>query len=387
MSDREYLIRNLGQYHSRRALYRSIFYARHGDEIESILAIPEIHAAGPVRPLLTSFLRVVQWNIEKGKKLEGILERFENDPVLRWADVILLNEADVGMIRSGNRHVACFLADSLKTHLVFGPAYLELTKGTHGERKVEGDNRESVQGNAVLSRHPVVEARIVQLPDCFEPYCFHEKRYGHRNCVWARLEVREKTIWIGSTHLEVRSTPRCRARQMKHLVENLPGSPDEAHLLGGDFNSNGFRRGTRLRVFTSVWRILVQPPSSMKERLLRPERGIEPLFRVVRRAGFAWEGLNSSEDTASASLVELEEAEFLTRRIVDIVRRRLEPYGSHLLLKLDWLFGRGVRPLKQAELRDDPAGVSSLSPGCLKADRAGPSRISDHSPIYADVCP
>jgi hypothetical protein len=174
---------------------------------------------------------------------------------------------------------------------------------------------------------------------------------------------------------------------MTYLVEHLPGGPDEAHLLGGDLNSNGFRRGSRLRTFTSIWRILVQAPASLKEQLLRPERGIEPLFHVVRRAGFTWGGLNSSEDTASASLAEIEEAEFLPGWIVDIIRRRLEPYGSHLLLKLDWLFGKGVRPLKQAEARDDAAGVVSLSPGCLRADRTGPDRISDHSPIYADVCP
>ena len=37
---------------------------------------------------------------------------------------------------------------------------------------LQGDNRESLQGNAILSRYPIVEAHNVPLPVTFEPYEF-----------------------------------------------------------------------------------------------------------------------------------------------------------------------------------------------------------------------
>jgi endonuclease/exonuclease/phosphatase family metal-dependent hydrolase len=289
------------------------------------------------------------------------------------------------MNRSGNRHVAREIAGTLGMHMVFGPAHVELTKGTDEELSLEGENSESLQGNAVLSRYPVVEARVVCLPVCFEPYEFHEKRYGRRNCVWARLQIGRKMAWFGSAHLEVRNTPWCRAAQMKHVLANLPGKNEEAYLLGGDMNSNGFPRGTRMRVLRSVFRLLGHHPDRMKKTMLHPERGTEPLFGHVRAAGWFYAGLNSNESTAWAPIGGLEEADRLPRFVADAVRNRLKPYHGFLELKLDWLFGKNIRPLSAGEAVDLHTGISSRDPGCVPTSVSGAERISDHRPLFADI--
>lgn len=361
------------------------FFAECAGEIESILSTPEIHACAAAVPRLSSFIRAAQWNIEKGKRWQEVIGLFKSDDRLKWADVILLNEVDQGMVRSGNVHVAFIVASALGMNLAYGPAHIELTKGTDGEWGLPGENQESLQGNAVLSRYPILETRVVPLPVCFEPFEFHEKRYGRRNCLWARLQVDERTVWVGATHLEVRNTPRCRALQMKHLMANLPGSLQDPHLLGGDLNSNGLPRGTRWRALRSIERLVLHDYNELKEELRHPERRTEPLFRFARRAGFDWEGLNSFEETASAPIGNLEEADMLPTFIVRHIRRCLEPYQGHLIFKLDWLLGRGVRPLRAGEADDPGAGIASADPGCIPTERTGPNRISDHVPIFADL--
>jgi len=366
-------------------LRRSAFFAAQGAAIDALLGSAEIVQLDRVRPCLGSFVRVVQWNIEKGRRFDAILATLRSDRVLCRADVLLLNEADRGMNRSGNRHVALELARELGMHMAYGPAHIELTRGTGEDLETEGENRESLQGNAVLSRHPILDARSVALPVCFEPYHFHEKRYGRRNCLWASLRIGGRPWWVGSAHLEVRDTPGCRARQVEHLLARLPGPDDAPCLIGGDFNSNGFSRGTLLRTVASAWRLTSRPPAAVKEELRHPERGPEPLFEVFRRRGFSWEGLNSDAATASSAIGGLEDATLVPAWLRAWIERRLEPYEGRLDLRLDWLVGRGIRPLAPGAVEDTATGERSRGAGCVETPRWGAARVSDHAPIYADL--
>ncbi len=376
---------NLRRYKTLDELRRSAFFAEYGKQIEQLLKTPQIVTCPGAAPRLDSFLRVMQWNIEKGKRFDAILNRLQTDEVLKWADVILLNEADHGMNRSGNRNVARALAEYLGMHMVFGPAHLELTKGTDDELLLKGENRESLQGNAILSRHPVLEARVVPLPVSFEPYEFQEKRFGWRNCLWAKLQLKKRYLWVGSVHLELRNTPRCRAMQMRHLMEHLPGGEEESYLLGGDLNTNSFGRGTTWRTLQSVFRLLYNSPSRAKDQLLHPERGREPLFEVLARHGFIWQGLNSHQETARALIYSLEEAGSFPVILLEPLKKRLEPYGGYLCFKLDWFLGKNIQALTGGKMKDVLTGTESVEPACVEVENAGPGRLSDHLPIYADL--
>jgi endonuclease/exonuclease/phosphatase family metal-dependent hydrolase len=363
----------------------SSFYAAHGAKIDALLASAEIVRLERAEPRVGAFVRVAQWNIEKGRRFDAILATLHSDPVLRRADVLILNEADCGMNRSGNRHVALDLARELGTHMAYGPAHIELTRGTGDDLDVEGENHESLQGNAVLSRHPILDARTVALPVCFEPYHFHEKRYGRRTCLWASLRIGGRPWWVGSVHLEVRDTPRCRLHQVEHLLARLPGPDDAPCVIGGDFNSNGFSRGTLLRTVASAWRLTSRPPAAVKEELRHPERGSEPLFEAFRRRGFSWEGLNGGAATASSAIGGLEDAALVLAWLRAWIERRLEPYEGRLDLRLDWLVGRGVRPLEPGAVEDAATGERSRGAGCIETPHWGPERVSDHVPIHADL--
>jgi hypothetical protein len=70
---------------------------------------------------------------------------------------------------------------------------------------------------------------------------------------------------------------------------------------------------------------------------------------------------------------------------VRFIRRRLERYQGYLDFKLDWLFGRAVRALRRGELVDAASGIPSSDAACIPFEKTGPSRISDHSPVFADI--
>ena len=127
-------------------LRASPFFAECGAEIASILSTPEIKACARAAPRLGSFVRVAQWNIEKGKRLDDVIAHFRSDNALRWADIILLNEADHGMLRSGNIHVASALAEALGMNFAFGAAHIELTKGTEEELHLPGRTGRACRG-------------------------------------------------------------------------------------------------------------------------------------------------------------------------------------------------------------------------------------------------
>jgi endonuclease/exonuclease/phosphatase family metal-dependent hydrolase len=385
MEPQTFWIENLRKYKTIADLKRSSFFRSFGTEIESFLGTPQVIPFPAAVPRLGSFLRVAQWNIEKGKRFDAIEDRLQSNERLRWADIVILNEADQGMNRSQNRHVARALAENLEMNAVFAPAHFELTKGTEDELILEGENRESLQGNAILSRYPIIETCVVPLPVSFEPYEFSEKRFGWRNCLWVRLKLRRSSLWVGSVHLELRNTPRCRARQMRHILEQLPGDRSGAYLLGGDLNVNTFPRGTAGRTVRSVARLLLSSPDKMKKQLLHPECGNEPLFNLLKQHGFSWEALNSNEETARAGIHSLEEADFLPSSVLEMLRARLDPYQGYLCFKLDWLFGKNVPALADKQKKDMRANEASRKPSCIMGENAGPLRISDHLPIYADL--
>ena len=375
---------HLCRYETLAQLKRSDFYVKSGPSIEAFLAAPQIRAFPGATPRLESFVRVVQWNIEKGKQFARILEKLQAHAVLKWADVIILNEADCGMIRSGNRDIARELAENLGMHAAFAPAHLELTKGTEEERDLAGENCEGLQGNAVLTRYPIVEARTVPLPVSFEPYEFHEKRFGRRNCLWVKIRLHKGSLWVGSVHLELRNTPRCRATQMRHIMDHLPGGDGDSYVLGGDLNTNSFGRGSFFRTLKSILRLIRTPSAKMKKMLLHPESGREPLFEILKQHGFTWEDLNSSAETARAALDSLDEAVFLPKSLVRLVHRHLAPYQGYLCFKLDWLLGKNILSVPAGTF-DRRMQVAALKPAVVEGVNFGPDRISDHLPIFADI--
>jgi len=99
-----------------------------GDMIDPV----QIHCAmerggfAPAEPPVPAVLRVVDWNIERGLRIDEMIDAFLEDPALREADVLLVQEADRNCTRTDYRNVTRELAQALGMNYVYGVEFVEL---------------------------------------------------------------------------------------------------------------------------------------------------------------------------------------------------------------------------------------------------------------------
>lgn len=384
-SDYRVLIDSLKRYPTRSALYRSSFYAEHGANLEAIIDRLWERESPKTRPRVGAFVRAVQWNILRGKHLDAIVDLFTNHPVMRWADIIALNEVDIGMNRTGNRNVAFELGERLGMHAIFVPEYLEMTKGTGSELLLEGENREALHGNAILTRFPVRARRFLRLPSCFDTFQFWEKRYGDRVALICELEVQRRTLVVAATHLEVRNTPECRGRQFRALLDEVAPSGKDAPpiLIAGDLNTGTFKRGHLGHALMAFVKLVSSKPDIIKEALRHPERA-EPLFALAAGRGFRFEEFNDDMSTCVAPLNALDEADYCPPPLRRWIFSRLAAYDHQLAFRLDYFLARGLRALKDGEIVDNQHGVASKHAHTINGLTCNGQDVSDHDPIVCD---
>ncbi|EFN58182.1 hypothetical protein CHLNCDRAFT_142016 [Chlorella variabilis] len=78
--------------------------------------------AGPARPEAKSTIKLLQWNIERGYQLAGIIEELRAID----ADILSLQEVDVGCERSGSVDTGVAIAEALQLNYVFLSEFEEL---------------------------------------------------------------------------------------------------------------------------------------------------------------------------------------------------------------------------------------------------------------------
>lgn len=262
----------------------------------------------PRSETIGDFLRVAHWNVQRGVEFDAIKALLTNDPsfasmldpekfgpdsderaelmaeaaLLRAADVIVLNEVDIGMKRSGYRNVAADLAEALGMNYVFGVQFVELSPIYLSEKKkpadpeekailelieVDPDRYKGLHGLAILSRFSLENVRVV--PFANQPYdwfksekkgpgilekgkrglakqifleeTLREVRRGGRTTLLADIvdhRLPSGRATVAATHLENRTTPKERNKQVDELLGHLRDIPNPV-ILAGDMNTSG----------------------------------------------------------------------------------------------------------------------------------------------------
>ncbi|HLM56175.1 MAG TPA: endonuclease/exonuclease/phosphatase family protein [Pyrinomonadaceae bacterium] len=265
----------------------------------------------PVRlardPRLGEFLRVAFWNIERGLEYEAVEAAFgdgarfaalldakryppgsaerrevlEEAESLRAADVIVLNEVDWGMKRTGYRNVAADLAARLGMNYAFGVQFVELGPVALSGEPPSADAEENeilnlvrvdparykgLHGVAILSRFPLENVRLA--PFTHQPYDWYgrekrgpsllergkreiahrvflektlrEVRRGGRTMLLAEIadaRFPQGRVSIVATHLENRTKPKGRVRQLEELLARIKNIGHPV-VVAGDMNTS-----------------------------------------------------------------------------------------------------------------------------------------------------
>jgi endonuclease/exonuclease/phosphatase family metal-dependent hydrolase len=385
----QHLVAELRRFTTLERLRHSHFFKLHEAEIKRLLDEPRVYRCEGAQPRLRSFLRVIEWNIERGSHLDGIIAVLTAHPVLRFADLVLINELDDGMIRSGNLNIALELSKALSAHAIFGVEYLELTKGVGEELALEGENTAALHGNAILTRHSFSNPEVLRLPRCENNFESKERRIGGRIGIILDLEIGGKTFVAGNTHLDVINTPRCRATQMRAMLQAMDArmhnrAASHPAIIGGDLNTHTFARGTRLRVIKNTATILGSNRENLYRRLIHPEAR-EHAIREFARFGYETAGFNDRSATSRTIVSNLDDTSRLPRPMKWWVSRRIGAEGLVLEFRLDWLAARGLRALKAGEVIDEQTGVASVNAQTFLNLKHGGVPLSDHDPIVVDL--
>ncbi len=316
-------------------------------------------------------VRAVHWNIEHGNWYPQVEQALRENPALADADLVSLNEIDLGMARAGNRDVAADLAAALGMYGAWAPLFLETTVGRDDDATTAAglENHESLFGVAILSRWPIGEARIIDLPSP-ERYQFDlERMYGRHIALVVVIERPGAPFVAVTVHLEVHRTRRHRADQVRVITETLAGEKRPI-ILAGDFNSHTFDRGRPWDVAAGAAALLLSPGETLRNRLLMPDRGParEPLFDELRAAGFEWQAYADYESTLQLRFDRIDEVRLLPGFVRGMADRVLAWAERRASLRLDWFAGRGWS-----------GGRGFTVPGIH-----GPGKASDHAPIVAE---
>jgi endonuclease/exonuclease/phosphatase family metal-dependent hydrolase len=211
-------------------------------------------------------------------QLENVKQEID---ILQAADVWILNELDWGVKRTEYREVVRELGKTLNMNWAYGVEFLEIDPkqlGTdtfeHGESKaeqqqlldefkVDKDKLRALHGNAVLSRYPIRSARLVPFTigyDWFQESKIHtlekakrqmarlvgedlmrEVRRGQRTTLYVDLDIPNApggTITVAATHLENRTKPKTRRRQLEELLKEVHSLRNPV-VVAGDMNTTG----------------------------------------------------------------------------------------------------------------------------------------------------
>lgn len=304
---------------------------------------------------LGEFLRVAHWNIERGLEFEALKAVFagetefvklldknsedfpiesderrqalEQAALLRTADVIVLNEVDAGMKRTGYRDTAAELAAALKMNYAFGVQFVELSPvrlsqenpGADARKKelvklikVDAARYKGLHGIAILSRFPLENVRLVPFKN--QPYdwfgsekkgasmlekgkrklgetvfleqTLREVRRGGRTTLFADIvhpKFPNGRVTIAATHLENRTKSMNRVKQLKELLDSVKDAPHPV-VVAGDMNTSSSD----------------STPTSLRRELVK--RFGKPGFWIRKGIGYAL-GFGIYEDTVLDGLI------------------------------------------------------------------------------------
>lgn len=184
-------------------------------------------------------LRLVAWNLERGRSWRQAAQLLQTHPALKDADVLLLSEMDHGMARAHNEHTTRELAQVLGMNYAFGVEFLQLSRGTPQEQAAYAeDNAVGYHGNAILSRLPLQNLRLLRCPGIEKWYGSSEHRLGGRSAIVAEIQVGEQSVTLVSTHLESGPDDQpSRDREGQIILQEVAMAGDRPVVVGGDFNS------------------------------------------------------------------------------------------------------------------------------------------------------
>jgi endonuclease/exonuclease/phosphatase family metal-dependent hydrolase len=232
-------------------------------------------------------LRIVDWNINRGLELQGIIDFLASID----ADILLLQEADLNARRTHRLNVAQEIARKLEMDYVFGCEFQELVQGS--------ESSPAYHGQATLSKWPISKPRLIRFSrqsNFWQPHWFlpniepFQERRGGRIALVSEINIAESKLVTYNLHLESRGSDELRLSQIEEVLSDAAWQESQCPtLIAGDFNLDASKNGAARAFLTAGFQDAIaapRAPTTPSRRLFEPGRQIDWAFvRGPIRAG------------------------------------------------------------------------------------------------------
>ena len=216
-------------------------------------------------------IRVVDWNIDRGLQLSGIVEFLASTQ----PDLITLQEVDINARRTHRLDVAREIAQKLQMNYVFGLEFQELTQGSRSSP--------AYHGQATLSPWSLSNPRVLRfkrqssfwrprwyLPE-IEPF---QERIGGRIALVSEVNIGGRRLISYNLHLESRGDNELRRSQLLECLDDAEQYKSTFPIiLAGDLNLNVTRTTASSDISRAQFRnvfaeqqVRTTPPKSLLDR-------------------------------------------------------------------------------------------------------------------------
>jgi endonuclease/exonuclease/phosphatase family metal-dependent hydrolase len=188
---------------------------------------------GPV-PGPHASIRIVDWNINRGLQLNGIIEFLSSTK----ADLIMLQEVDLNARRTRHLNIAREISQKLEMNYIFGREFQELTQGPR--------TSPAYHGQATLSPWPLSQSRILRFrrqssfwrPRWFLPEIpLFQERVGGRMALVSNVSVAGRALVAYNLHLESRGNDNLRCSQLEECFDDVGRYKSAIPIIvAGDLN-------------------------------------------------------------------------------------------------------------------------------------------------------
>ncbi|KAA3602845.1 MAG: hypothetical protein DWQ06_06650 [Calditrichaeota bacterium] len=330
-------------------------------------------------------IRVVAWNIERGKNLKGIIWALQNESILAEADILLLSEVDNGMGRSQNKNVAREIALALQMNYCFANSYLVLSKGTHGETSHKIPNSLGLHGSAILSKFKITHCENAILSILKDKFTSSEKRLGSKKSCVAKIQIGEKSLGLGVAHLDSGASPKQRAEQLQGILESLGKTKAETQIIGGDFNTTTWDFSN---YFSTVREMLYKGfifgiDETIENYLVPFKRFEKPIFDKLNEYGYNFKDFNEEQKgtlffEVADEIASKKALELMPKFLLNYAKKRLAKWDGKIPMKLDWF-------AVKSDLEDFKRRKKNIFTKVIETQDFEGLRISDHIPLVLDL--
>jgi endonuclease/exonuclease/phosphatase family metal-dependent hydrolase len=164
-----------------------------------------------------SSLRIVDWNIDRGQQLTGVIDFLAHTS----ADMFILQEVDLNAKRTHRLNVAEEIARKLQMNYVFGREFQELVQGSK--------NDPAYHGQAIVAKWPIANPRLIRFSrqsSFWKPHWYlprmepFQERLGGRVALVAEVNLAGNQVTVYNLHLESKGDDDLRLAQIQEVLSD-----------------------------------------------------------------------------------------------------------------------------------------------------------------------